>query len=521
MEGLTGRQRGAPGPPMPRTMPPRSGPGTHGMDAPRHYDLVVIGGGPGGYVGAIRAAQLGMKTACVERDRLGGVCLNWGCIPSKALLHDAETYASAVTHGASWGLNFDGASMDWAALVERSRALTGTLGGGVGHLLKKNGVDHVEGHARITSGRTPHTPCTIEIRRPEGDYYDGTGGETTATLTTERVLIATGASPRPLPGTPFDGTVVLSSREAMVLPSRPGAMVIVGAGAIGMEFASFYNAFGTSVTVVEMEDQILPAEDDDVSKLAGRLFSARGIDCRTEATVTSIERRDGGATVTIAPASGDGEGTTLDVDVVLVAIGVQARTAAICDEGLALVVAHGHIVTDARTAETPTYATSVPGLHAIGDAIGPPWLAHVASEEAVTCVERLAGHVTMGVDYRAIPACTYTSPQVASIGLTEREAREQGLDLVVGTYPLRSHGKALAVAAESGLVKIVATKPHGEILGAHIIGEDASEMIAEMSLAIRLEATIEDVISTMHAHPTMAEAIHEAALAVEGRVIHG
>jgi dihydrolipoamide dehydrogenase len=490
----------------------------------KHYDLIVIGGGPGGYVGAIRAAQLGMKTACVERDRLGGVCLNWGCIPSKALLHNAELYREAVVHAEDWGFSFDNVTVDWKRVIGRSRDIAAKMNQGVAYLLRKNKVDSHEGHGRITSGRTRGGPCTVEVRAPVGDYYNGSGGDLVATLRADNVLVATGAKPRDLPFASSDGRTIVSSYDAMNLPARPESMVVVGSGAIGMEFAYFYNAFGTRVTVVEILDRILPVEDDEVSKLAERVFAKQGITLRSGHTVKAIERSKSGrqprARVTIVDARDGQKAETVECDVVLVAIGVRGRYDGLFAEGLGVEFEKDHIKTDYRGAAEPTYATSVPGIHAIGDVIGPPWLAHVASEEAIACVERIAGHPTLGVDYGSIPGCTYCNPQIASIGMTERQAKEQGLDYRVGRYTLRAHGKAVAVGATEGLIKIIASRPYGEILGAHIIGEDASELIAELGIAKRLEATAQDIISTVHAHPTMAEGIHEAALDSEGRMIH-
>jgi len=487
----------------------------------KHYDLIIIGSGPGGYVGAIRAGQLGLKTACVERDKLGGVCLNWGCIPTKALLHNAELYQEAVTHGEEWGLSFEKASVDWDRVIGRSRGLTPQLNNGVGFLLKKNKVDHYEAHATIRSGKTNDGPCRIDLRKPTGEYYHGDGGEVIETITADRVIIATGAKPRELPFAPFDHETIISSYDAMSLSKQPKSMVIVGSGAIGMEFAYFYNAFGTEVTVVEMLDRIMPVEDEEVSKIAQRTFSKQGITFHTGHTVKAIDRKKkGGATVTIAKSDDDAATQTLDAEVVLVAVGVTGRYDGLFDDGLGLETDRGHIAVSYRDADAPTYETNVPGIHAIGDVIGPPWLAHVSSEEAVTCVERIAGHHTLGVDYDAIPGCTYCNPQVASIGLTEQAAKEKGIDYVTGVYQLKAHGKAMAVGATDGIVKLIVSKPYGEILGAHIIGEDASELIHEFCLAIRLEATAEDIISTLHAHPTMAESCHEAALATEGRALH-
>ncbi|MBL9150562.1 MAG: dihydrolipoyl dehydrogenase [Phycisphaerae bacterium] len=489
----------------------------------KHYDLIVIGSGPGGYVGAIRAAQMGMKTACVERSKLGGVCLNWGCIPTKALLHNAELYMEAIRHGKDWGIEVDPAAVkvNWEKVIGRSRDVTKQLNNGVGFLLKKNKIDHYEGHARITSGKTASGPCKIELLEADQDYYKGTGSKVLGTLTADKILIATGAAPRQLPFAPNDGKTIISSYEALVLPKRPNKMVIIGSGAIGMEFAYFFNAFGTDVTVVEMVDRILPVEDDDVSKIALRAFTKQGIKFHTGHTVKAIDKKkEGGASVTIVSMTDEKATQKLDADVVLVAVGVKGRYDGLFGPGVNVRIEKDHIWTDYKEKSEPTYQTSVPGIYAIGDIIGPPWLAHVSSEEAITCVERMKGHHTLGVDYGAIPGCTYTNPQIASIGLTERDCKAKGLQYSVGTYQLRSHGKAIAVGATEGIVKIIASKPYGEILGAHIIGEDASELIAEMGLAKRLEATAEDIISTMHAHPTMAESIHEAALGTEGRMIH-
>lgn len=486
-----------------------------------HYDLIVIGSGPGGYVGAIRAAQLGMKVACVERDRLGGVCLNWGCIPTKALLHNAELFTEAITHGDQWGIKAEKVTVDWDKVIGRSRDITGTLNGGVQFLFKKNKIDHHVGHARIMSGRTANSPCKVAVHKPTGDYYHGDGGDLETELTADKVLICTGCAPRELPFAKFDGETIVSSADAMVLKDQPKRMLVVGSGAIGMEFAYFYNAFGTDVTVVEMMDRILPVEDDDISKVAMRAFTKQGMTIHTGKTVKAIDKQKGGAKVTIVDVNDDSKTEEIEVDVVLVAIGVVGRYDGLFGPGVDVNIDRGAIVTDYRSAPEPTYQTSVPGIYAAGDIIGPPWLAHVASEEAVTAVERMAGHHTLGVDYDSIPGCTYCNPQVASIGMTERDAKEKGIEYTVGKYQFKGHGKAIAVGATEGMVKLITSKPYGEILGCHIIGEDASELIAEICVAKRLEATAEDIISTMHAHPTMHEAMHEAALATEDRLIHG
>jgi len=492
------------------------------MAQPGHYDVIVIGAGPAGYIGAIRAGQLGLRTACIERDKLGGVCLNWGCIPSKALLHNAELYREAVTNGAEWGIEFEKAKVNWKQVIARSRGITEIFNKGVGFLFKKNKVDHVKGHARMVSGRTDGGPCRVEVSKPTGDYYHGSGSaDVTETLTADNVIIATGAAPKALPFAPFDGKTIVSSYDAMNLPKQPKSMVIVGSGAIGMEFAYFFNAFGTKVTVVEILDRVLPVEDDDVCKLAKRIFTKQGMDILTGHSVKAIDvKTPGKARVTIVDAADQSKSRQVDCDVVLVAVGVGARFDGLFDDGLGVAIENGHIRTDYRDAAEPTYATSVPGLYAVGDVIGAPWLAHLAMEEAVVCVERIAGHQALSIDYGAIPGCTYCNPQIASIGLTERAVRQQGIEYSVGTYGLKSHGKAVAVGAGEGMVKILTSKPYGEILGAHIIGQDASELIAEIGLAKRLEATAEDIISTIHAHPTMSEAIHEAALATQGRALH-
>ncbi len=471
-------------------------------------------------MGAIRAAQLGLKVACVDRDKLGGVCLNWGCIPSKALLHGAEIYDEAVNHGKEWGIDVGEVSVNWEAFIGRSRKITEQLNGGVGFLFKKNNIEHIQGHAHIVSGNNGVTPCTVEIRTPSGDYYNGDGSDVTETISADRVLIATGAKPRELPFAPCDGKTILNSSHAMTLRERPDSLIIIGSGAIGMEFAYVYNAFGTKVTIIEMLDRILPVEDADISKLAQRAFKKQGMKFHTSAAVQSVEITDSGATVQFKNVNDETKQESVSGDKVLVAIGVEPRCDGLFDDSLGIELERGFIKTDAMDVEEPSYKTSVAGIYAIGDIIGPPLLAHVASEEAVTCVERMAGHHTFGVDYKSIPACTYTNPQIASIGMNEQQVQDAGIDYMKGEYSLKAHSKAIAVGAADGVVKILASKPYGEILGAHIIGHDASELIAEIGLAIRLEATIEDIVSTMHAHPTMAEAIHEAALGTEGRMIH-
>ncbi len=491
------------------------------MAQSKHYDLIVIGGGPGGYVAAIRAAQLGLKTACIERNRLGGVCLNWGCIPTKALLHNAELYQEAIVHGAEWGIKIDPSAVevDWDPAMGRSRKITGQLNNGVGFLFKKNKIDHIEGHARILKGSSSGGPCEVEVLEADEDYYHGSGENPQGSITADKVIIATGASPRQLPFAKSDGKNIFTSYELLTIDRCPASLIAVGSGAIGMEFAYFFNAFGCDVTLVEMEDRILPVEDADVSKAAQKTFSRQGMTFKTGHVVKDIAAEGGTAKVTIS--SKDGSATeTLEAEAVLVAIGVKGRFDGLFDDSLGIRVERDHIWTDQKESDDPTYQTSVPGIYAIGDVIGAPWLAHVSSEEGIICVEKIAGHTPVAIDYGAIPGCTYTNPQIASIGLTERACVEQGLEYTVGTYQLKSHGKAIATGHTEGLVKVITSKPYGEILGAHIFGADASELIAEMGLAKRLEATAEDIISTIHAHPTMAESMHEAILATEGRAIH-
>ena len=505
--------------------------------ANRHYDLIVIGGGPAGYVGAIRAAQLGMKVCCVERAKLGGVCLNWGCIPTKALLANAEL-REKVAEADVWGLEFDALRVNWGKVIDRSRGVADKLNKGIHFLFKKNKIDHEEAHAKIVRGGAEGTPCAVEIYDCEVQETLTSAPATPAkkpreTITADHVLVATGSVARELPFAKFDGDKVIGAREAMTLGKIPKKLVIIGAGAIGMEFAYFYHTFGTEVTVVEMLPRILPVEDDDISAALQKHFKKSGMDLRTSTTTTAVQKTKTGVKVTVAPFKDGGadesKKETLDADKVLLAVGVTGRFDGLFDDSLGLETVKGHIKTDYNPASPEpaplTYATSVPGIHAVGDVIGPPWLAHVASEEAILCVERLAGLDPIPMDYTVIPGCTYCHPQVASVGFTERALKERGLkkgeDYDLGKFPLQSHGKAIAANANVGLIKIIKGVPRGEILGAHLMCDQATELIAEMGLARRLEATTEELIVTVHAHPTMYEALHEAALAAEGRAIHG
>lgn len=513
--------------------------------ADRHFDVVVIGGGPAGYVGAIRAAQLGFKVACIERAKLGGVCLNWGCIPSKALLSNAELFEKLSNKPDFWGITVEGKiGLDWDKVIGRSRDVASKLNKGIEFLFKKNKVEHIQGNAKILSGRKgSNGKCQIEVQecevREELTSAPAKPGKRKETITADHVIVATGSVARDLPFAKFDGDRIWGAREAMFNKEKPKKLVVIGAGAIGMEFAYFYHAMGTEVTVVEMMDRILPVEDREVSDAMLKHYKKKGMGMKVGFTTTAVEKTKNGVKVTIAPfkdgKADEGKKETLEADRVLLAIGVVGRTDGLFDESLGLKLDRGHIVTDFKPGVTRDehidYKTNIDGIYAVGDVIGAPWLAHVASEEAILCVERIAWragkekHEPIAIDYSVIPGCTYCLPQVASVGFTEQKLIEQGLkkgqDYEVGKYNFQAHGKAIAAAHQEGFVKIIRGLPRGEILGAHIMGDQATELIAEMTLARRLEATTEELIVTMHAHPTMHEAVHEAALAAEGRLIHG
>ncbi len=517
------------------------------------FDLVVIGGGPAGYVGAIRAAQLGMSVAVVERAKLGGVCLNWGCIPSKALLANAELVEKMgkAEDQKFWGLKINGSvDLDWDRIIGRSREVAGKLNNGIAFLLKKNKITHFVGNAKITKAESLMTAppggttrVTIEVQecavKEELTSAPATPGKTIQTIEATYALVATGSVARDLPFAKFDGDRIWGAREAMHNKQKPAKLIVVGAGAIGMEFAYFYNSLGTQVTVIEMMDRILPVEDKDVSVALQKLYTKHGMTFKTSTVTTAVEKTASSVKVTVAPfVNGKADETkkeTLEADRILLAVGVVGRTDGLCDPSLGLKLDRGHIVTDyvpGKTISEPIdYKTNLPGVYAVGDVIGPPWLAHVASEEAITCVERLAWrkdknkhHEPIPIDYSVIPGCTYCVPQVASVGFTEQKLIEmgkvKGKDYSVGTFPMTALGKAIAAAHTDGFVKIIRGLPRGEILGAHILGDQATELISELTLARRLEATTEEIICTMHAHPTMHEATREAALASEGRVIH-
>ena len=456
------------------------------------YDLIVIGGGPAGYVGAIRAAQLGKKVACVEMDRAGGTCLNWGCIPTKALLKNAELYHTIAHRAEEFGLKVEGLSFDWEKIIGRSRKVSDKLCGGIEFLFKKNKIDYIRGVASVTSA------TSVEVTDKDGKK---------TAYETKSVLISTGAKARPMPGLPFNGKTVIGSHEAMILEKQPKEIVIIGAGAIGMEFAYFFNAYGTKVTIVEMLPRVLPVEDEEVSATLEKSFKKAGIRVLTSTKVSAAKEDGSKVTLTLEGAVSE----TLEAEICLVAIGVMPVLPAGIDLKL---TERGWLQTDAN------YQTSVKGIFGAGDIIGPPWLAHVASYEAVQCVEGMfkPGHKPKKVTI--FPGCTYCHPQVASVGLTEAAVKEKGLKYKVGKFPYAASGKALAVAEPEGFVKMIYGEPHGEILGAHIIGADATEMIAELSLAMTMEATMDEIEATIHAHPTLAEMLKEATEVAAGHPIH-
>jgi len=455
------------------------------------YDLIVIGGGPAGYVGAIRAGQLGKKVACVEMDRAGGTCLNWGCIPTKSLLKNAEVYQMLKSHAGDFGIKFDNLGFEWDKIIGRSRKVADRLAGGIEMLFKKNKVDYIRGEAAITK------PGVVEVTDKEGKKSEIKGA---------KILVATGVVTREMPGFPFNGKSVIGSKQAMVLSELPKEIIVIGAGAIGIEFAYFFNAFGAKVTVVEMLPNILPVEDTEVSVALEKSLAKQGIKILTNTKVEKAEATNKGVKITVSGKATE----TLEANVALVAIGVSP----LLPQGVKLETDQkGWLKTN------DTYETSVKGVYGAGDIIGPPWLAHVASFEAVQAVEGMFG-VSKPHKVKTFPGCTYCQPQVASVGLTERAAKEQGLKYKIGKFPFIASGKALAVGESEGFVKLIVGEKYGEILGAHIIGADATEMIAELGLAITNEMTLDEIHATIHAHPTLSEAVHEAALASEGHPIH-
>ncbi len=460
------------------------------------YDLVVVGAGPGGYVAAIRGAQLGLKTAVVERERAGGICLNWGCIPTKALLKSAETMR-AVQHAAEMGVVVGGPiTFDWSKIIGRSRAVSEKLAGGVEFLFKKYGVTQIPGTARLT-GRGK-----LEVESKSGKL----------TLETPRTIIATGARAKFLPGIEPDGDRIISYREAMVLPEVPKSVVVIGAGAIGIEFADFWNAFGVEVTVIEFMPRILPVEDAEISASLTRVLKKKGMTIHTGAKTTGVKVN--GKTVTTSFTAADGSEQTVTSERVLMAVGVRANIEGIGLEGMGVTLDRGFIQVDDQ------YKTTSPGIWSVGDCAGPPLLAHVAMAEGVRTVEAMVGKHVVPINYDAIPGCTYCDPEVASIGKTEAQAKEAGIDVSVGKFPFNINGKALGANHLDGFIKVITNKARGEIVGVHGIGYGVTDLIAEMSLAITSEATAHDVLAAVHPHPTLSEVMYEATAAALGEVVH-
>ena len=459
------------------------------------FDVTVIGGGPGGYTAAIRAAQLGQTVGIIERDRLGGICLNWGCIPTKALLKNAELWHS-LERASEFGFTIKGASFDFSAIINRSRGVADKLSKGVEFLMKKNKITFVKGTATFKNA------TTIEVKDEKGAV---------TTVTSKNTIIATGARARSIPGVAIDGKRTLTSTEAMILKEQPKTMTIIGAGAIGVEFAYFYNTFGTKVTIVEMLPNVLPIEDTEVSDALEKSFRKAGVDIRTKTKVKSVTPGKSDVKVVVET---DGKEETLTSDVALIAIGVQGNTENLGLEALGVAMEKGFIKTDDHL------RTNVKGIYAIGDVNGPPWLAHVASAEGVIAAETIAGKATHGMKYDNVPGCTYCQPQVASVGLTERAAREKGHELKIGKFPFAASGKSIAMGETSGFVKLIFDAKYGELLGAHIIGAEATELIAELGVARSLETTGEALIRTIHAHPTLSEAVMEAAANAYGEAIN-
>lgn len=459
-----------------------------------NYDLIVIGSGPGGYVAAIRASQLGLKTAIVERSELGGICLNWGCIPTKALLKSAQVF-DYLNHAAEYGITVKESKADFGAIVKRSRDVADGMSKGIQFLMKKNKIDVIQGSGKLLAGKK------VEVTDAKG----------VEVLEAKNIILAVGARSRQLPNLPQDGKKVIGYREAMSLPTQPKSMVVVGSGAIGVEFAYFYATLGTKVTVVEYLPNIVPVEDEEVSKQLAKSFKKIGIEVMTEASVESVDTSGNDCSVKIKTAKGE---EVIKCDIVLSAVGIQANLEGIGLEEVGIITDKGKILVD------DFYQTNMPGIHAIGDCVGGQALAHVASAEGIICVENIAGHHPQPLDYKNIPGCTYCQPEIASVGYTEKAAKEAGYEIKVGKFPFSASGKASAAGVKDGFVKLIFDAKYGEFLGAHLIGANVTEMIAEVVVARKLECTGHEIIKAVHPHPTMSEAIMEAAAAAYGEVIH-
>ncbi|HEY0900207.1 MAG TPA: dihydrolipoyl dehydrogenase [Sphingobacteriaceae bacterium] len=460
-----------------------------------NYDLIVIGSGPGGYVAAIRASQLGLKTAVVERESLGGICLNWGCIPTKALLKSAQVF-EYINHASDYGINVSGSEVDFNSVIKRSRGVAEGMSKGVQFLMKKNKIDVIMGSGKIKKGGK------VEVKGADGSIKE---------YTAKHTILATGARSRELPNIKQDGKKVIGYRQAMVLPEQPKSMVVMGSGAIGVEFAYFYSTLGTKVTVVEYLDNIVPVEDEEVSKQLLRSFKKSGISVMTGAAVESVDTSGEGCKVQVKTAAGV---QTIECDVVLSAVGITPNIENIGLEETGVKTDKGRVIVD------DFYKTNVEGVYAIGDIVKGQALAHVASAEGIICVEKIAGHHPEPLNYNNIPGCTYCSPEIASVGYTEKAAKEAGYEIKVGKFPFSASGKASASGHKDGFIKVIFDAKYGEFLGAHMIGANVTEMIAEVVVARKLETTGMDIVKSVHPHPTMSEAIMEAAADAYGEVIH-
>jgi dihydrolipoamide dehydrogenase len=460
------------------------------------YDVIVIGSGPGGYVAAIRSSQLGLKTAVVEKSELGGVCLNWGCIPTKALLKSAQVF-NYVNHAADYGVKVDGnISPDFEGMVKRSRDVASGMSSGIQFLFKKNKIDHLSGYGKVMPGKK------VEVTDADGKKQE---------YTAEHIIIATGSRSRELPFLKQDGEKVIGYREAMTLPKQPKSLVVVGSGAIGSEFAYFYNSIGTEVTLIEVLPNIVPLEDTEVSKQLGRSFKKAGIKVMTGVSVEDVDAKGKTCKVKIKTKKGE---EVIDAEIVLSAVGIAPNLEGIGLEEAGIVLEKGKVKVD------DYYQTNVAGYYAIGDIVHGQALAHVASHEGITCVEKIAGLDPEPIDYGNIPACTYSSPEVASVGMTEQQAKDAGYDIKVGKFPFTASGKASAGGSKDGFVKVIFDEKYGEWLGCHMIGDNVTEMIAEAVVARKLETTGHEIIKAVHPHPTMSEAVMEAVAAAYGEVIH-
>ena len=459
------------------------------------YDIIIVGSGPGGYVTAIRASQLGFKTAIVEKESLGGVCLNWGCIPTKALLKSAQVY-DYLKHVDQYGLKAESIDKDFTAVVTRSRNIANGMSKGVQFLMKKNKIDIIDGFGKVNTGKK------VAVTSNDGIVTD---------YSADHIIIATGARSRELPNLPQDGEKVIGYRKAMTLASQPSSMIVVGSGAIGVEFAHFYNAMGTKVTIVEYLPNLVPLEDKDVSKQFERSFKKAGIKVMTNASVESVDTSGKGVKATVKTKKGE---EILEADIVLSAVGIKTNIENIGLEDVGIITDRDKILVN------DWYQTNIPGYYAIGDVVPGPALAHVASAEGITCVEKIAGLHSEAIDYGNIPGCTYASPEIASVGLTEDQAKEQGFELKVGKFPFSASGKATAAGTPDGFVKVIFDAKYGEWLGCHMIGAGVTDMIAEAVLGRKLETTGHEVLKTIHPHPTMSEAVMEAVADAYDEVIH-